>query len=76
MINIKIDNELKEKSPNIKLGVIKYKAVVKKSSKELYNVYMCLNKKILKINFNLGNRCYFFFFSAHFDTVLSLTVNR
>ena len=34
MINIKIDNELKEKSPNIKLGVIKYKAVVKKSSKE------------------------------------------
>lgn len=35
MINIKIDNELKEKSPNIKLGVIKYKAVVKKSSKEL-----------------------------------------
>lgn len=35
MINIIIDNELKEKNPNVKLGVIKYKAVVKESSEEL-----------------------------------------
>lgn len=37
MIEVKIDNELKEKFRNIKLGVIQYKALVKESSRDLSN---------------------------------------
>ncbi|MCY6354887.1 hypothetical protein [Clostridium sp. ZS2-4] len=50
MIEVKIDNQLKEKSKDVKLGVIKYKAEVKESSE-------ALNAELDNLCINLQEKC-------------------